>query len=422
MIPSICAIFAIGWSGFSSVSGAFSAAWGSGTVIQFAVFLLIIDYMTTSGMSRWIAEKLLCLSFSRKNVWNLILFSYLAGFFIANVSNGVLASVIVWGMFSGVFIKCGFTGKDKFPSYYLGGLLVTSMIGSSLFPWQTVPLAAMNGYMNASGAVMEPMFLFMCRFPAAFLWVFAVWAFMRWVIRVDVTKLEEGIAAGECFESHSMKPNELIGFIAVGFLFLATCLPTFLPDGVLKTLVKDLGTTGVGIVMVLAFSIIHMDDKPLMNLPESFKRLNWSLLACVAATIPLCSFLESDKSGIVAAMTTLLKPALTGMSPLVYCAAVVVFATLVTQFTHNIVLAAVLSPLLVPLSEMAGVNPAIVTAMIISPCMTAILSPAASANAAFIFGLTEWVHIPTLTKFNMLLILFSMIFTLFFVPYYMFIS
>lgn len=80
LLPSLVGIFAVGWSGFYSVSGALSTAWGGNTTIQFAVFLMVIDYMNTSGMSDWMARWAINLKFAQKNVWNLILVIYYIGF------------------------------------------------------------------------------------------------------------------------------------------------------------------------------------------------------------------------------------------------------------------------------------------------------------------------------------------------------
>ena len=86
------------------------------------------------------------------------------------------------------------------------------------------------------------------------------------------------------------------------------------------------------------------------------------------------------------------------------------------------VLCAIMTPILIPISTMVGINPAVVTAMIISPCMTAVMMPAASANAAFIYGLTDWVDNKHMLKCNGMIVLMSIVFTLCFLPYYLFIS
>ena len=423
LLPSLVGIFAVGWSGFYSVSGALSTAWGGNTTIQFAVFLMVIDYMNTSGMSDWMARWAINLKFAQKNVWNLILVIYYIGFFIACMTNGVLSNVVLWGFCSKIFEECGITKEDKLPTYFLSGLLITAMIGSSLFPWQTVPLAAMNGYLSITGQALDPAWFFACRFPCAFLFVFAVWAFMRWVIRPDVSKLQNGMNnVREVVTVRAIRVPELVGFVAVAVLLLGVCVPTFFPDSLLKSVLKALGATGIGSLIVIVFGILHYEGKPLMDIAATFRRLNWTLLAVVACTIPLCNFIEADECGIVAAITSVLGPTLNHLNVVVYCAFVVIFITLVTQVTHNVVLCAIMTPILIPISTMVGINPAVVTAMIISPCMTAVMMPAASANAAFIYGLTDWVDNKHMLKCNGMIVLMSIVFTLCFLPYYLFIS
>ena len=63
----------------------------------------------------------------------------------------------------------------------------------------------------------------------------------------------------------------------------------------------------------------------------------------------------------------------------------------VTQFTHNLVLMLVFTPVLVPMGVSFGVSPIVIMLLIYFSAMTAYATPAASSNAALIFGNEKWV-------------------------------
>ena len=95
--------------------------------------------------------------------------------------------------------------------------------------------------------------------------------------------------------------------------------------------------------------------------------------------------------GIIEAMTNTWTPLLSNLPPFLFYAAVFLLAVVITQFVHNVVLLAVMTPIMTTLGVSIGANPIIITLGLILAIMAALATPGASSRAAMVFGNTEWI-------------------------------
>lgn len=75
---------------------------------------------------------------------------------------------------------------------------------------------------------------------------------------------------------------------------------------------------------------------------------------------------------------------------------------LITQVTHNIVLARLITPLIIPLAVSIGIDPVLMLSSIIVPTQMAFCTPGASANAALVWSNSEWITRRSLMQLTLL--------------------
>ena len=64
---------------------------------------------------------------------------------------------------------------------------------------------------------------------------------------------------------------------------------------------------------------------------------------------------------------------------------------IITQFSHNAVLLIIFVPMLCPLVASYGINPVVMAITLMFSVQSALLTPAASTQAAMIYSNTEWI-------------------------------
>jgi sodium-dependent dicarboxylate transporter 2/3/5 len=116
----------------------------------------------------------------------------------------------------------------------------------------------------------------------------------------------------------------------------------------------------------------------------------------------MSKLLESPDAGIFQSILTILTPLANtlGSTGFVICVAFLLF--LVTQISHNIVLARLVIPLIIPLGMSLNISPLLMLSSIIIPLQMAFCTPSASANVALIWGNQQWITKEAIIKMSLI--------------------
>ncbi len=118
--------------------------------------------------------------------------------------------------------------------------------------------------------------------------------------------------------------------------------------------------------------------------------------------------MSNPEVGVMTYMVELLQPIFHGMNPFVFAIVFAIVAGIITQFAHNLVLAAVLVPVAYSLSVALEFNPIITVFMFTYCIQIAIASPGSSAQGALIFVNKDWVDTASAYKYSWIMVLCSL--------------
>ena len=388
-------LFAIGISGYTTITGALSEGFSSVVALQILFLFIFVEYLIDSGFVECITGWCMTRKFTKGRPF-LLIFVILYGCGVtAMLGLGIAGVFVVWAILYEIFNLLGYKKGDLLVTYVLFGAAITSALANAVLPiftWNILFkswLAPLGVALPDSGWLIYEL-AFFTLYMAIFILV------GKYVLRLPVQPfIDKAEEVANIYNGKKMTDKQKIaGWMIIIFLAI-TLLPSFLPDDfTLKGTLSQLGLFGGLFVVVVLTSVIRIKGEPITDWPKNSRRgVDWSMVLMFVATTPIGNALESDKSGIISTVFTLVEPIVKGMTPLVYIVIVLAFFLILTQFAHNVVIAIAFAPTFLTIGASIGVNIAFLSAMICVIAQTAFLTPGSSATGAIVHGNTRWVEV-----------------------------
>lgn len=180
--------------------------------------------------------------------------------------------------------------------------------------------------------------------------------------------------------------------VFLGFI-LGLMLPSILPKTIPGiALLSQMGIIGLGTICMIVLAIAKTkENKSYVDIPHLVSNVNWELVILVGATMPLCNALEAEECGVLKTVIGWMTQTFSGLSGIMFLVVVIALFLVATQVAHNMVLMLVFTPVLTKMGLSFGLNPMLVMMVIVYTAMSAYATPAASSQAALIFGNNEWI-------------------------------
>lgn len=195
----------------------------------------------------------------------------------------------------------------------------------------------------------------------------------------------------------------VVFFVFLFMLVFITNLPKTWP---LVPFLKQLGLLGTVVLLIMLLSIIRVFRKgileSIMNFNQLCKKVNWTTVILLGGVAPMAALLESPESGVFNSILGILDPIAKSVGPISFILIMSLLLFGITQVTHNIVLARLVTPLVIPLGMSIGIDPVLMLSSIIVPTQMAFCTPGASANAALVWSNSEWITKKAVMKLTLI--------------------
>lgn len=227
---------------------------------------------------------------------------------------------------------------------------------------------------------------------------------MRFVFKVNVDRLYT--ITEEKFAEHRNKKltaQEKIAFSSIVFFIAIMAIPSILPaDWTITVILKKFGMTGCIVLVFALLTMFRLDRKPILNFSETANngKIGWEVVIMYAACMPVSDAMARPEVGITNIIMEYCMPVLGQLSTFEFLIITVIVVTLLTQFLHNLVLAAIATPLLVQFSLAANCDPSLLIIVLCFAYGFSTTTPAASAASSLVF-LNDWS--PTKTTYKVLI-------------------
>lgn len=396
--PSILGIFAMGLTNFTDggVLSILSVTLSNTDAMLVFLFLVFTKYLELCGLSTNIAYRLISMKALEGKPMR-IAFMILFAAYVLGVFVGMYSIVfLMWAITYDILRMAGYDKGDRVTGFLLVGIVQMATLGHAIFPFRPFPMMCMGGLEKVTGITIgSNQFIVFC-LTLTLLSFLAYFIIGITLIKKDLEKFKE------------VKTNDIIRNVNTTFTieqkfaaalllcFLITVLvPPFLnPENPFAVFCETIGTQGSLILMLMIACAVRINGKHVADFSKLINAgVNWSIYFLFLSTYLIGDALIDDKTNIMPQLSDTLGPLFSNMSGLLLIISSFVLLFIITQFTHNLILAAVFVPLLSQIGSSMGVPAAelIIIAIGLSlVLLQALMTPAASNRGAMIFG-NEWI-------------------------------
>jgi sodium-dependent dicarboxylate transporter 2/3/5 len=385
--PTFAAIVLFGFIATDVYPGSFALASvyeagmqsiGNWCVVIVLGLLIFCEVLNQTGLIRRVALFFLTRKTARKSPWGFTFMFLLAAFVVALFMDVSASQLLLYALAAEIFEILGIDKEDKWAKVISIGIMISVVLSFAATPiCHTMPILFMGIYSAIAGVSINWLGYMAIALPVVILIWVTMFLFMRHVVKPDMSKLEKmDFEKIESLRPGAMGKKEKFVVIVSAILVAVWILPGFLavlaPQMAVTAWLDSITMLTPLLIVLVLFSIIRFDGKPILNIAETCGKINWMVVLLLAGIMLIASAMGEDTTGIAAWVMSKVSPIVQGMSPFTMVALLCVISVVLTNIANNIPVGIVLITIGVPLSLQMGVNP-FVTATAIS----------ISANLAF---------------------------------------
>lgn len=410
VFPSLLGILALALSGAYDMNGVLNAGFGAAQNTVYCILIFIFAaYMDQCGLSQiianWFISRKICVG--RPYVFTLMIF--LAAYVLGASISLFTAILILYAIFYRACETLGYKKLEKYPVAVLAGIVFSAMLGFALFPFKAVQIMVLGALNTASGGLTANFGSFtLVMFAITVVCLVLYMLILKYIVRPDLSNFDNvGDMFADLRETHMNQEQKIAaGFLVMLMLFLFA--PSLMPKTwVITQFFALIGGPGSFLVVLMLMSALKINGKIRFNFQQcAEKGCNWDMLIMFAATMPLSAAMSNEEIGVINFLVELMAPIFTHFQGIAFCAVFLLIGGLLTQIAHNLVLAAMLTPVLYSFCVQLGVNPVMMCSLFSFAIATAVATPGGSATAALLFT-NEWIGTKNAYKYGWLMALIA---------------
>ena len=392
--PSLAALILIGFTPYTTPTGALGTMFSNPQVLQCLFLMLAMAILNATGVTSYLAQWIVNRRLLKGHPWLLIVMLFIASIIIGLVGNVAGSVLVMWPLAKDIFQAVGYEKGDKTPAFVMFGIVITGMSASMTMPFQVATIstfaflyqASENAITGFDGAAYMGVAL-----PVLIVAVAAALLIFRFVFKLDVSKLKNYEPNADAVSV--MDRNQKVGFGMFIALFLLLLGPSFIPaTTAIGNFFNTLGAVGA-CMLVIAVSCILMfrQGELFVTFKQLADQVAWGAIFLFGAAMALSGPLNSAEAGISAFLSQIFSPIFSGMNPVVFICVFMLIALLATNVLTNAIVAAILVPIGYNVCLVTGINPVMMTALFAIVNTNAFMFPSGSPAGALLHDNDGWI-------------------------------
>ncbi len=394
--PSLFGFVAIAIFGIMDTTSALSVGFGNEQLVQVLSVMVMAGALDRLGVTRMLANWMVTRKIFRKNPWFLICGLIFSSYFLGVFGAAIAGIMLLWGVVTQIAEEAHLGQENRLVTFMVMMITAANFYGMFSLPFHATAMIFLGYFIDTTGMNYATASFILVAGVTSILLLLVMILIARFVFRIDASTFvmpEETIKRIE--SEHAEKPAK-IGFTVLVIYMMALILPSTWENMPGAGVLNMLGIGGCSLVAMIVLAAISVQGKPMFSLAKTWTSyVEWPLILLLAVTFPIAEAIRADEAGIMPTVAGLVIPIVSKMGLMTFMIIVTVLLGVLTQFTHNIVLAALFVPFLIPLCIQMGGNPFVLFMMIFISLNSSYMTPAASFQSAMVHA-----HKGTSVKWN----------------------
>jgi len=385
---SLFGFIALGLTGYITAANAFVAGFSNATLLTILIVSVFAELLNQIGINKLIAYWLLSRKIFIGKPWFLISGLCVLAFVMGMISGSFAGVILVWYLILSMAEINGFEKGNILINMIMALTLYCVVFGGSVAPFQSGFILYNGMLTQGTGLSAPPLQTFFLGTVYLFLSIGILILISKYILKLDASKFIT--TEKMCDEYSSIKSNiyQKVGLILLLIYITALLLPEFAGSLSIAQFCRSFGLIGLTLIYIVIFALLkNKEGAPVVNVFACFQNgIPWAVILLLGVTFPLSAAMQSEATGIIATVNTMLVPLLENVGPTMLIILSIILLGFFTQFLHNVILAAIFIPVLTPIVSLLGGNPYTFFFVIFMILSCAFATPAASAVAGMIFG------------------------------------
>ena len=384
--PSVLAVFMCGTTGYCTGTVALKECFGHGMTVFVAFMFMFNVAMNESGFSRRIALFFVTRKFVKGKPWLIMFMLMFSVWFVS----AFVTSSAVYAMFLSIgeemlkMTNCDGEDDDLPEAMYCCMAWIDQANQGSTPMSHTNVLLGMSFALTLFGYDIPFMTVMFVGLAACFVMFIVIWLEFRFLQRPNVQKMADlDIDALKATVPPMQKREK---WVAGAFIVLI--IMWVFPQTIMKipgleafgSMLNNLGTYAPPLLIIAVCSIVHIEGRPLLDLKDACKKINWGAWLMMAALMGMATFLGKSDYGVMPWIQDRVGGAMVhiGVPGLVFCWIAIVIVGVLTNFMSNTASASLINAFVPVAALLGGCNPLAMCMCVAMICNSGFMLPSAN--------------------------------------------
>lgn len=323
----------------------------------------------------------------RKQPWLLICGLVLTSYVLGLCGVAIAAVLILWSVVLQIADEGHFDRGDKLITFIILMIAAANFSGVFSLPFHATTMIFEGYFIDTTDLTFSTAQFILVSVVTTGLVLAIMLLCGKFVFRMDASKFRMPEETIEKMEHETIETRAKIGFVTLIVYMLCLVVPSVFPNMPGASFAQALGIGGWSLLALLVLAVVSVQGKTIIDLPKTWTQyIDWSLLLLLSVTFPLADAMRSEETGIMSSLMAAVMPVVSEMSLFSFMVLSMILLGIITQFAHNIVLAAMFTPFLIPICIQLGGNPYVLFFLMFFSLNASYCTPVASFQSAMVHG------------------------------------
>lgn len=385
--PSMLGLIAYGFTGYISVSDAFSSGFGHNNVLTLIMIFGILGIMESAGLTEWLALKIVGAKIGKGRPWVIIFLLMFASFVLVAFTCSWASALLVWAIFYKM-VENNAIEKGKYTVFVISSVIVGAILGGQVFPFSVPVMLVTGAYTGVVGEENAPAFApYVTWMIVVCLIIMILWLLVaKFILRVDAPKIDtDKIDSAKPLTRYQGIVLACLAIFLVGLIIASTVSKSVWISDVLN----QLGVKGFAALIIAVLIALNFNDGKRFG--DYMKGANWELIFVMVLISVMSTSLTADETGIKPFVMGVFSPIMTGHGTILFLILISLIPLILTNVLNNLVIGMMFVPIGVSFAMELNVSTGMLFCVLMLLTSCALVTPAGCAVAALYHGNNEWI-------------------------------